>query len=233
MADLQLALNHCLTTGAALLPLLLLTQISGSDQGFNSATGIRGVELISQSITHSPPPRLQGSHCQTKWFLVLLDAVCVHNLFTHGCGWEIYFFHKGYMWVSTCHYCSFAHCCFSHGAQAASPKLEIFVALSLQHVEFPTRCWHRVRSPVVLNGPARVPWGGLHCVIGTGTGQEKITAQKCTGVFSGVCFKMSQAISIESWHVLFSQYKFRETALCSIGLSVGVRRSNALSIITY
>lgn len=117
MADLQLALNHCLTAGAASATTAATDTNLWLWPELQLHIRQRRCEAY-QSINHSFTTSLtNSSHCQTKWFLVLLDAVCIHNLFAHGCGLEIYFFTKRFMWVHTCHHCSFALCClFSYSS---------------------------------------------------------------------------------------------------------------------
>lgn len=128
-----------------------------------------------QPINHSFTTSLaNSSHCQTKWFLVLLDAVCVHNLFTHGCGSEICFL--------ILHHCGFAHCCFL--MQPKQPpqnlnSLSHFVSgiLMISH-----QMWHRIRNPV---GPTRFPLGWTALCHWNRTGKYK--AQKCMEVWRNLC----------------------------------------------
>lgn len=114
---------------------------------------------LDQSINHSfTTSSANSSHCQTKWFLVPLDAVCVHNLFTHGCGSEIYFF--------TLHtIVALPTAVFSCNLSSLHKTWILCHTFSVACWWFPTRCRHRIRNPVVLEGPTRFPWGGLHCVI--------------------------------------------------------------------
>lgn len=113
MADLQLALNHCLTTRAA---------SAAADTNPRLWPGLQlcnRQEAWSLSINHSFTTPMDNSfHCQTKWFLIRMDAVCFHNLFTHCCGLEIYFSQLVYVGV---HMSSFQLCSLllPHVAKAA------------------------------------------------------------------------------------------------------------------
>lgn len=86
-ADLPLAFNRHFSTGfSSATP----AAAEKSLLGFNSTSDKRGVEFISQSFCHFSTSWMKCSHCQTKCCVVLLDAVCNHNVLTHDCGVDLF-----------------------------------------------------------------------------------------------------------------------------------------------
>lgn len=154
MADLQLTLNHRLTTGAA------SATTAATDTNLRLWTGFstqhRAEEVWSLSANQSPPPRLTPLAAKQNdfWSCRLPSAICL----CRGCGLEIYFFTKRFMWVSTCHHGSFllsAVCCHT------APSTRI---LCCKFSLACKQCWHWIRKLLVLRWPSQI----LAVVLGKG-----------------------------------------------------------------